>query len=653
MKNKTKKVLIIVSVCLAVILVASLLLLRGCEDRHSENTTDGSTYTQPSETAANTEMTEVETSKPEESTPTEHIHKYADAWSSNETDHWRECIYGDKADIASHAFGEWVTAEEATETLTGSKERICTICGYRETATVPMLSHTHRYSENWHSNETDHWHECNCSDKADIAGHTYGQWTVTKEATEKEEGSKYHTCEICAYQETSIIPLLSHTHAFGDWKSNATSHWKECECGEKAELSAHTYGDWETLTEAGCISAGSKKHTCTSCGYSETSVIPATGHHFGDWINDAASHWKECNCGEKAELSAHTYGDWETITEMSCTTAGTRKQACADCGYSKTETLPAAGHHYVSVVTPPTDVEQGYTTHTCSRCGDSYIDSYVEPTGDYSKGLSYAIWPDRLTCTVTGIGTCKDRALKIPPVIDGYKVIALASNAFKDCTNITSVTIPNSVTSISHQAFYGCTSLSQVTIPSSVTEIYSGAFRDCTSLTSITIPNNVTYIGGYAFRNCVGLTDITIPYGVTTIDSGAFYDCTNITSITIPNSVTFLGSGAFWNCTRLAQITIGNGIALIDAQTFYNCTSLVSITIPSSVATIEFEAFRNCTSLTNITIPKSVTYIGNNVFWDCANLTNVYYQGTEADWEKLGIDFESDCLTNVQIHYNS
>ena len=127
-------------------------------------------------------------------------------------------------------------------------------------------------------------------------------------------------------------------------------------------------------------------------------------------------------------------------------------------------------------------------------------------------------------------------------------------NIFSDCSSLTSVTIPNSVTSIGIYAFSGCRSLTSVTIPNSVTSIGNSAFRFCSNLTSVTIPNSVTSIGGYAFQRCSSLTSVTIPNSVTTIGYSAFSDCSSLTSVTIPNSVTSIGDYAFYGCSSLTSI---------------------------------------------------------------------------------------------------
>ena len=135
-----------------------------------------------------------------------------------------------------------------------------------------------------------------------------------------------------------------------------------------------------------------------------------------------------------------------------------------------------------------------------------------------------------------------------------YGVKSIGDWAFVDCSSLTSVTIPNSVTSIGYQAFLGCSSLTSITIPNSVTSIGESAFDYCSSLTSVTIPNSVTSIGSGAFSYCSSLTSVTIPNSVTSIGDWAFSNCSSLTSITIPNSVTSIGDYAFYECS-LSSIT--------------------------------------------------------------------------------------------------
>ena len=199
----------------------------------------------------------------------------------------------------------------------------------------------------------------------------------------------------------------------------------------------------------------------------------------------------------------------------------------------------------------------------------------------------------------------------------------IAHSAFSNCSALTSITIPNSVTSIGTSAFNGCSALSSITIPNGVTDIEYGTFYDCSSLTSVIIPNSVTSIGNAAFYNCSSLTYITIPNSVTSIGEGTFYGCSSLTSITIPNSITSIGNRTFAGCSSLTSITIPNSVTSIGNAAFNGCSSLSSITIPNGVTSIGTSAFYNCKSLTSITIPNSVTSIRDRTFYDCYSLSAV------------------------------
>ena len=167
----------------------------------------------------------------------------------------------------------------------------------------------------------------------------------------------------------------------------------------------------------------------------------------------------------------------------------------------------------------------------------------------------------------------------------------MESSAFSGCSGLTSITIPNSVTSIGSSAFEGCSGLTSVTIPNSVTSIGSSAFSRLLWPTSITIPNSVTSIGSSAFSGCSGLTSVTIPNSVTSIGDYAFSGCSGLTSVTIPNSVTSIGNYAFYNCSGLTSVTIGNSVTSIGDEAFWGCSGLTSVTIPNSVTSIGGNAF--------------------------------------------------------------
>lgn len=157
-----------------------------------------------------------------------------------------------------------------------------------------------------------------------------------------------------------------------------------------------------------------------------------------------------------------------------------------------------------------------------------------------------------------------------------------------------------------------------------ITAIGNEAFRSCSSLTSISIPNTVVTLANYAFPSCTSLTSIDIPNSVKTIGASAFENCKSLTSVKIPNSVTTIGLRAFKNCSSLNLINIPNSVTDIDIIAFENCTSLSSINIPNSVTTIKGLTFGSCISLTSINIPASVKEIKDLAFAYCKNLESIY-----------------------------
>ncbi|WP_220431539.1 leucine-rich repeat domain-containing protein [Segatella copri] len=203
-----------------------------------------------------------------------------------------------------------------------------------------------------------------------------------------------------------------------------------------------------------------------------------------------------------------------------------------------------------------------------------------------------------------GVKYSKDgrKLLKVPEELDGtYSVKKgtkiICDSAFCCCGFLSSVVIPDSVTSIGYNAFYDCRSLSNIIFPNSVTNIGGGAFWLCCLLTSIVIPNSVVSIEEYTFMDCCSLLNIVIPDSVTSIGGCAFSGCSSLTSIIIPNSV-----------------------VSIEMSAFADCTSLSKIVIPDSVTSIGGSAFAGCSSLGEVVIPESVTSLGNHAFYECDNL---------------------------------
>ena len=206
-------------------------------------------------------------------------------------------------------------------------------------------------------------------------------------------------------------------------------------------------------------------------------------------------------------------------------------------------------------------------------------------------------------------------------------VTSIGDYAFQFFSGLTSVTIPNSVTSIGTQAFQACRALTSMTIPNSVTSIGEGAFNSCSSLANLTIGNSVTSIRRHTFWGCVRLTTLAIGDSVTSIGGGAFSYCASLTSLNIPNSVTSIGSSAFQYCYGLTSLTIPDNVTRIEDWAFSDCYGITNLTIGNNVTSIGSEAFRNGYGLTTLTIPNSLNSIGEDAFQSCTNLTKVLFLG--------------------------
>ena len=267
----------------------------------------------------------------------------------------------------------------------------------------------------------------------------------------------------------------------------------------------------------------------------------------------------------------------------------------------------------------------------------------------------------------------------IPGEIDGKKVTEIGDSAFKGCTELTSITIPDGVIGIGNNAFSGCTSLETVTIPASVTYVGNSAFYGCTSLKSVTIPESVTYIGGYAFAECYSLKYADIPANVTGIGTSPFYNCRSLENINtdeankwyttvdgvlydkdktelinypagkkdssyvIPEGIRTIREKAFYGCLNLCELTIPDSVTEIESGAF-ECSSLISdeygtikyvdgwvvgsghtanVVLKDGTRGIAFEAFSGDGIIEKVTMPDTVKYINGCAFENCTNLSEV------------------------------
>ena len=474
--------------------------------------------------------------------------------------------------------------------------------------------------------------------------HDFSYTTLTTVTCDKE-GSEFGVCS-CGATKTIVIPKLEHDFVNGicsscgvsegdnggDSENQSCAHsWQEADCLTPKTCSKcgaveglaldHSWGEWFETEPATCQMEGEKRRNCERCGYYETRMILIIDHNFVEGY---------CSMCGAIDENYHAHS-WQ---EADCLTPKT----CLECGAVEGEAL---GHtEAIDNAVAPDCVNSGLTEGKhCSVCEEVLVGQEVVPTLDHnfvdnactSCGLQ-ATAAEYFNFELLEDGTYSISAkdvdnipaeVVIPSSYNGKAVTIIGSQAFYNCSSLTSVVIPDSVTSIGYFAFSNCDSLTSVKIPDSVTTIVDRAFRDCDSLTSVVISDSVTSIDYGVFMYCDSLTSVVIPNGVTSIGADAFYNCSSLTSVVIPNGVTSIGMFAFAWCESLTSVVIPDSVTSIRDSAFAWCESLTSVVIPDSVTSIGDWAFEGCSSLTSIVIPDSVTSIGSHAFEGCSSLTSI------------------------------
>ena len=245
------------------------------------------------------------------------------------------------------------------------------------------------------------------------------------------------------------------------------------------------------------------------------------------------------------------------------------------------------------------------------------------------------------------------QSITIPP-----SVTKIGNNSFGYCSSLTSIFIPAALTSIGERAFRNCTFLASidvdennpsyasidgilydknittlircpdkktsVTIPNTVTTIEKAAFENCKLLTSLVIPENVTTINEYSFAVCTSLTSFTIPDNIKRIPPYALYNCTGLRTVSISDSVNYIGNSAFAYCYVLNSITIPNNIHIIEKSTFTNCSRLQTVKLGNAIDTIRSSAFKGCARLETLkTSTKIPPVIDSTSFAEVSNILQI------------------------------
>ncbi|MCD8307330.1 MAG: leucine-rich repeat domain-containing protein [Clostridia bacterium] len=369
--------------------------------------------------------------------------------------------------------------------------------------------------------------------------------------------------------------------------------------------------------------------TCVEDGHCEYWQCEKCGKYFKDADATKETDYESIVLQSKGKHS-YVQGDYH---EATCSEAGYWEQECSVCGDTtpKTDTAnPALGHIFTD------------DSEYCERCGHTRIDYTLSDDGTYYivTGLNDTTITD---VVIPSEHTALGDETALP-------VKAIGDKAFQNQYKITSVSFPDSVTSIGAYAFYNCQALTEISIPGC--DIGSFAFAYCKAATSVTIGNEapvcigqsafasdtsletvtfegeVASVGKKAFEYCTALKSISITGSAEEIGADTFYECKSLTSVSLGSSLKTIGENAFFECSSLASITFPDGLETIGDDAFMYCDALESITIPDSVTNLGFGVFYLCTGLKNVTIGSGVTLMANSVFFGCKSLESVTFKVT-------------------------
>ena len=266
-------------------------------------------------------------------------------------------------------------------------------------------------------------------------------------------------------------------------------------------------------------------------------------------------------------------------------------------------------------------------------------DTSTDPEDSY-KGYKYAYTVNDGNATITKFLGPVDSTnngpydIEIPSELNHHPVTAIGEDAFRGCSALKKVTIPQSVTSIGDSAFAGCHNLDSVTIKDAATSIGSRAFTECPLTTTLSLGKNITTIGDHAFYYCLNLKSVTIPQSVTSIGDYAFGECVSLKTLSfgensfgenIETNIKTIGNYAFNHCNDLESVTIPQSVTSIGREAFRFCNNMKSLAINGAIESMGIGAFAGCISLKTLSLGENIKMIGNSAFDSCTNidLTNV------------------------------
>lgn len=557
-------------------------------------------------------------------------------------------------DSLGHLESDWIVDVKETCTNEGTKHTECTRCKLKfKEETIEKLAHEIELHERKDATCLDDGYEAyeNCKNcdyttfkKIESLGHDLVHHEKLDVTCLNNGYDAYDTCSRCDYTTFKQIQALGHSYQ-------------------------------ETIIAPTCTDKGYTKVICSRCLDITTQTyknfVDELGHIETEWITDYDSTCtkeglKHKNCTrcknqiqqQTIKLKEHDLEHFEA-KDATCTSNGHNKyDECKNCDYTTFEQISMLGHLYEDDIVNPTCLEQGYTKHTCSRCNDTYKDTFIEvKPHDYLnevcsvcgmsslENISFRL--DEVTNTYTLIdiqNTTGVKHLIIPSTFNDLPVTVISDSVFEKLNELKTITIPSTITTIKSNAFVNCNALEDVYFDGTIDDWCKITFIDRRSnplsfaqnlyvknsdeyqlVNQLIISENLENISSNAFYGYKGLQQISYQENskLTTINDMAFSECTNLTIVKLPQSLKTIGKYAFSKCTKLNDITLIEGLETINDFAFLECTTLENIDLVNSIKEIKESAFSKCTSLKTITLPENITYLEDKTFYGCLNLETI------------------------------
>ena len=426
------------------------------------------------------------------------------------------------------------------------------------------------------------------------------------------------------------------------------------------------------------------------------------------------------NCAELSSLYlpstlteiGERYGD--SLGDFRVTKLASAGPAGSGCNliYGWTATIPdnAFAQLPIQQITLPEGLQ------TIGRCAFSYthIQGVDIPDGVTEIGnlafsncseLSKVMIPDSVQTLSASFSDCEQLtsagSVSSDCNIELGWVTEIPANAFSGMDSLTSVNIPEGITTLGRRSFYNCDNLAKVYLPSTLTtaeDAFTGCdgletagpvgsgcnveiavkgtlpaslFAHSTSLRTVALPETITAIGNEAFSGCTALETVSLSGGLTSIGNSAFSDCTALQTMILPGELAAVGAGAFSGCTELVDVSLPSGVTSLGSRAFAGCTSLTEITLPTGITQLSgtFEgagltyisvpdgvtrvdsgAFQSCANLTYAVLPATLERLDVHVFDGCNALLDIYFLGTIAQWEALTGSWTAELPDAVTVH---